>query len=431
MRLFAFGINHNTATVDIRERFSFTETQLPVALQDLKQQTGIREAVLLSTCNRTEVYCGIQEDGSQVIDWFSQYRNTSRDLLNTSLYVHSARSAVRHLLRVASGLDSMVLGEPQILGQLKNAYRIAQKSGTLGMLLGRLFQHSFAVAKQVRTDTAISSSPISVAFAAVRLAQQVFGDLSNRTALLIGAGETIELAARHLHENQLGRMVVANRTLERARHLAMAMGGYAITLPEISEHLAEADVIISSTGSDIPVLLASQIQEAVKKRKHRPMFIVDIAVPRDVEAAAGDLENVYLYTVDDLNDVIQENLRNRQQAAVQAEEIIDTQVTHFISWLDSLGAVDTICAIREQALQQRQEVSDRALRLLKNGGDPEDVIQQLAYQLTNTFLHAPSTQLREAASNGDEEFIDVARQLFNLPEIPPQCTRSETVTKPS
>ncbi len=413
-QLIALGINHHTASVDVRERLSFSEAQIPEALRDLRKHTAIQEAVIISTCNRTEVYCGAIANECKVLDWLSHYRAMSQELLQKSLYVHPTQSAVRHLLRVASGLDSMILGEPQILGQLKNAYRIAQKSGSLGMMLSKLFQHSFAVAKQVRTDTAISSSPVSVAFAAVRLAQQIFGDLKPRTALLIGAGETIELAARHLRENHLGRMVVANRTLERARQLAMNMGGYAITLPEIDNHLAEADVVIASTGSPTVILTAEQVKNAIKQRKHRPMFIVDIAVPRDVESRVGELEDVYLYTVDDMNDIIQENLRSRAQAALQAEEIIDTQVEHFMGWFNSLGAVETICDLRSHIKAAQARLTEQALQKLAAGKDPSDVIKLLSHQLSNTVLHEPCVQLRRAAANGDEEFLSVTRQLFNL-----------------
>ncbi len=414
MQLIAFGINHNTASVDVRERLSFSEHQLPEALNDLRKQATIEEALILSTCNRTELYCGVTSAECKVIDWLSHYRETSHETLQKALYVHPSQSAVRHLLRVASGLDSMILGEPQILGQLKNAYRIAQKNGALGMLLSRLFQHSFSVAKQVRTDTAISSSPVSVAFAAVRLAQQIFGDLKPRTALLIGAGETIELAARHLRENQLGRMVVANRTLERARQLAMNMGGYAITLPEIDDHLAEADVVIASTGSPTAILGVEKVKQAIKQRKRRPMFIVDIAVPRDVEPAVGELDDVYLYTVDDMNDIIQENLRSREQAALQAEEIIDTQVEHFMGWFHSLGAVDTIRDLRTHAQDTQEQLTEKALNMLAAGKDPAEVVQILSHRLTNTLLHEPCVQLRQAAGNGDDEFLSVTRQLFNL-----------------
>ena len=418
MQVITLGLNHTTASVDIRERLSFAPDQVPYALRDLLQQTPVEEAVLLSTCNRTELYCGLEEGSDHVVEWLANYREMPAEMLRNYLYVHAAGAAVRHLLRVACGLDSMVLGEPQILGQLKAAYNAAERSESLGTLLNKLFQFSFATAKQVRTDTAISSSPVSVAFAAVRLAQQIFGDLGKRTALLVGAGETIELAARHLKENGLGRMIVANRTLERARHLAMEMGGYAITLPEIPLHLAEADVVIASTGSTLPVLTRSKVEEAIAARKHRPMFMVDIAVPRDIEACVGELEDVYLYTVDDLNEVIQENLRSREQAAHQAEEIIDDHVVSFMGWLQSRKVVETISQLRRHNESIREEVLGKALQLLQRGKSPEESLEFLAYTLTNKFLHAPTVQLRQAASNGDRDAVALARALFQLTDSP-------------
>lgn len=419
MQLLVFGLNHTTAPIDIRERVIFAPERLQHALHDFIHHELAQEIVIVSTCNRTELYCSNEVDVDNnhvIIEWLAHYHTVPINALRKHLYTYPYADAVRHLLRVAAGLDSMILGEPQILGQLKTAYRVAKESGTLGKLLGKLFQHSFSVAKQIRTDTAISSSPVSVAFAAVRLAQQIFGSLKENTALLIGAGETIELAARHLHENGLGRMIVANRTIERARHLAKEFAGYAITLEEIPNHLAEADVVISSTASTVPILTQATVKQAIKVRKHRPMFMVDIAVPRDIEPSVGELADVYLYSVDDLNEVIQEGLRSRQQAALQAEEIIDTQVAHFVGWLNSLNAVDTICDLRTQAQQVKQELTIKAKRMLENGKSPSEVIDYLAHTLTNTLLHTPCAQLRQAGFNGNEELIFAAQQLFQLPD---------------
>ncbi len=415
MQLLAFGLNHNTAPIAIREQVNFSPERLKHALHDLAERDLVQEVVIVSTCNRSELYCGLEIDNTPaIINWFSHYHNISNQLLRTLMYTYSQADAVRHLLRVACGLDSMILGEPQVLGQLKSAYTTASKVGTTGQLLNKLFEHSFSVAKQVRTDTAISSSPVSVAFAAVRLAQQIFGDLSGNTALLIGAGETIELAARHLHENRLGRMIVANRTIERARQLAKEFAGYAITQEEISDHLAEADVVISSTASSSHILTYADVKQAIKIRKHRPMFMVDIAVPRDIEPQAGDLEDVYLYSVDDLKEVIQENLRSRKQAALKAEEIIDTQVTHFIGWLNSLDAVETICNLRDQAQDSRHKIVAKAKRMLDNGKSPYDVVDYLAHTLTNTLMHNPCVQLRQASYDKREELLTVAQQLFKI-----------------
>ncbi|MEN8170572.1 MAG: glutamyl-tRNA reductase [Pseudomonadota bacterium] len=418
MTLFALGINHKTAPVEIREQVAFTPEKLPQAFSELTATNGVSEVAILSTCNRTELYCGIEgEDSAVVRDWFSHFHNLKLEDVEPYFYAHPDRLAVHHILRVASGLDSMVLGEPQILGQMKQAYSTANDAGTVGQLLNRLFQHTFSVAKQVRTDTAIGASPVSVAFAAVSLSKQIFSDLSRHTALLIGAGETIELVARHLHESGVGRIIVANRTVEKAHNLASEFGGYAIALSEIPNHLHEADMVISSTASQLPILGKGAVETALKKRKHRPMFMVDIAVPRDIESQVGELDDVYLYTVDDLQEIIQEGLRSRQEAAQQAEEIIDTQVTHFMSWLQSLGAVDTIRDYRVNIEMMRDQVLQNALSQLQKGQNPEQIMQELARQLTNKLMHAPCSNMKQAGYDGRTELLLAARELFNLKNL--------------
>jgi glutamyl-tRNA reductase len=297
---------------------------------------------------------------------------------------------------------------------MKQAFTTAHEAGTIGQLLNRLFQHTFSVAKQVRTDTAIGASPVSVAFAAVSLAKQIFSDMSSHTALLIGAGETIELVARHLHETGIGRIIVANRTVERAHNLAAEFGGYAIALPEIPNHLAEADIVISSTASPLPILGKGAVESALKARKHRPMLMVDIAVPRDIEAEVRELEDVYLYTVDDLQSIIDEGLRSRQEAALQAEEIIDVQVGHFMGWLKSLQSVELIRRYRDSAQQQRDQAVEAALRQLQLGHAPDEVLRELGRQLTNKLMHAPCSQMKQAGYDGRIELLDAARELFNL-----------------
>jgi glutamyl-tRNA reductase len=415
MTLLAFGLNHATAPLEVREKVVFGTETLSDALHDLRHLRGVQEAAILSTCNRTEVYCSLNEPARpQAVDWFHDFHGLSRSELQPFLYKHPDAYAVKHMLRVASGLDSMVLGEPQVLGQLKDAYQTAMQSGSIGKLLGQLFQHSFMVAKQVRSNTAIGSHPVSVAYAAVRLAQQIFGELSKQTALLIGAGETIELVARHLHDTGLHRMIIANRTLERSQHLAAEFSAYAITLSDIPQHLDEADIIISSTASQLPILGKGAIETAIIKRKHRPVFIVDIAVPRDVEAEAGELEDVYLYTVDDLKEVIDENMRSRKKAAEQAEEIIETQVLHFMAWLSSLDAVSTIRALRNQASSIQADELANAIHKLKQGGDPEQILQQVTHSLTNKLIHSPSAQLRQTSAEGRQDLIQAAHELFNL-----------------
>jgi glutamyl-tRNA reductase len=419
MLVFAFGINHKTAPVEIRERVAFTPERLPEALQQLVGQGNVSEAAILSTCNRTELYCGMTDDNTeQVLQWFHNFHHLAREEVEPYFYAHSEREAIQHILRVASGLDSLVLGEPQILGQMKQSYSAANNARTVGPLLNRLFQHTFSVAKQVRSDTAIGASPVSVAFAAVSLSKQIFSGFENHTALLIGAGETIELVARHLHEHGIGRLIIANRTVERAHALASELGGYAIALSELPDHLAEADIVISSTASQLPILGKGAVESALKKRKHRPMFMVDIAVPRDIEAEVGNLDDVYLYTVDDLKEIIDEGLKSRQKAALQAEEIIDNQVIHFLGWMRSLDAVDAIREFRESGEQMRDQALDNALRQLQSGKNPEQVVQELARQLTNRLLHTPCEQMRVAGYNGRLELLDAASELFQLNSFP-------------
>ncbi len=415
MTLLAIGLNHTTAPVEIRERVTFGPDIITGALRSLTGEAGVEEGVILSTCNRTEVYChgnGLEPD--RLIAWLAGFHGLETADLSPYLYLHQERKAVEHLLRVASGLNSLVLGEPQILGQVKQAWQIATEAGTLGKILGRLFQHSFATAKQVRTDTAIGDSPVSVAFAAVSLSKRIFSDLADQTALLIGAGETIELTARHLQQQGIGRIIVANRTVARAHELAAQFGGFAIGLTEIAAHLHEADIVISSTASPVPVLGKGTVESALKARRHKPMFMVDIAVPRDIEPEVRELDDVYLYTVDDLEEVIQENLRSRQQAAEQAGEIIEQRAEEFMAWLRSLDAVALIQSYRGQAEAIKQETLDRARRMVANGTPPEKALEFLANTLTNKLLHTPSSRLREAGSSGRKEILEAANTLFQL-----------------
>ena len=415
MQLVAYGVNHTTAPVDIRENIAFNAETLPGALYALKAAPGVVEAVIVSTCNRTEIYCHLEdEDAIDVGEWLHRYHRAEAKTLDNYLYQHQGSDVIRHLLRVACGLDSMVLGEPQILGQIKTAYSDALNHDSVGKSLGRLFQHAFTVAKQVRTDTAIGNSPVSVAFAAVSLAKQIFSNLADSTALLIGAGETIELAARHLYDNGIGRIIIANRTIERAHHLATQVEGYAINLSEMPAHIAEADIVISSTASQLPILGKGAVERALKERKRRPIFMVDIAVPRDIEPEVGNLEDIYLYCVDDLHDIIEENLQSRRDAALQAEEIIDSQVEHFISWLRTQDAVPIIRAIRQNAEEESNHLLQKAKKQLEQGTPPEQVLDELARTLTNKLLHEPSRQLRQSGSNVDNNLIEAARNLFNL-----------------
>lgn len=417
MAFLALGINHKTASVDIRERVAFTPEQMVEALQQLCSRTPSSEAAILSTCNRSELY--LHQDDLQpdrVLEWLADFHRLSLDELRQCAYVHADEQAVRHMMRVASGLDSLVLGEPQILGQMKSAYAVAREAGTIGPLLGRLFQATFSTAKTVRTDTAIGENPVSVAFAAVSLARQIFSRLENMQALLIGAGETITLVARHLHEQGVRRIVVANRTLERARNLADEFGARAVLLSDIPDELVNSDIVISSTASQLPILGKGAVERALKLRKHKPMFMVDIAVPRDIEPQVGELEDVYLYTVDDLHEVVEENLKSRQGAAMAAEELVSLGADEFMARLRELAAVDVLKAYRQQAELLRDEELAKAQRQLQNGGKAEDVLAQLARGLTNKLLHAPSVQLKRLTADGRLDALAVAQELFALDE---------------
>ena len=419
MAFLALGINHKTASVDVRERVAFTPEQLVEALQQLCRLTPSREAAILSTCNRSELY--LEQDqlsADEVLRWLAEYHRLNLDELRACAYIHQDNDAVRHMMRVAAGLDSMILGEPQILGQMKSAYAVAREAGTVGPLLGRLFQATFSTAKTVRTDTAIGENPVSVAFAAVSLAKQIFADLHRSQALLIGAGETISLVARHLHDQGVKRIVVANRTLERASQLAEQFGAHAVLLADIPQELAHSDIVISSTASQLPILGKGAVERALKQRKHKPMFMVDIAVPRDIEPEVGELDDVYLDTVDDLHEVIEENLKNRQGAAQAAEELVSAGADDFMQRLRELAAVDVLKAYRQQAERLRDEELAKAQRLLAAGGNAEDVLAQLARGLTNKLLHAPSVQLKKISADGRYEALAVAQELFALDEGP-------------
>jgi len=415
MTLLAVGINYNTAPVAIRERLSFPAETLHTAVKELRQVHEISEAAILSTCNRTEFYCtATTADERFLVDWVAQTKQIEASSFTPYLYTHTDNKLIKHMFRVACGLDSMILGEPQILGQMKSAYQTACEAGTLGKHLGKLFQQTFTAAKKVRTDTAIGSSPVSVAFAAVQLSQQIFTNLKEQTALLIGAGETIELTARHLRQQGIGRIIIANRTHAKALALAELFNGQAITLAELPAHLAEADIVISSTASQLPILGKGSVESALKKRRYKPMFMVDLAVPRDIEAEVEQLRDVYLYTVDDLQNTIDQNMDSRRRAAEQAEEIIDTQVDHFLAWLRVQSAQNTIRDYRLQAEQTRDHALQKALGLLKNGSTPEEAMTRLAYSLTNKLIHTPSTQIRDAAANERHDVIAAVHEIFKL-----------------
>ncbi|MDI5936150.1 glutamyl-tRNA reductase [Halomonas kalidii] len=413
MTLLALGINHRTATVEVREQVAFTPTQLEAALGELRGLPEVREAAVLSTCNRTELYCIIDASGEQaILHWLGRFHDLQVEDLSRCAYHYLDSDAARHLMRVAVGLDSMVLGEPQILGQLKDAYQSAREARGLGGELERLFQHTFAVAKQVRTETGIGRNPVSVAYAAVSLASRIFDDFSRSRALLIGAGETIELVARHLHEAGVHQLTVANRTRERADRLAGSLGGRAITLDEIPAALEQSDIVISSTAAPLPILGKGMVERALKKRRHRPIFMVDIAVPRDIEPEVGELGDVFLYTVDDLQEVIEENRRHRQVAADQAESLIEHGVGAWQHERRIRSGGELIRDYRTRAEALRDLSEQQALAGLARGEDPEAVVRRLAHQLTNRLLHRPTVALRQAASAERHDLLDAATALL-------------------
>ncbi|PHM38699.1 glutamyl-tRNA reductase [Xenorhabdus mauleonii] len=417
MTLLALGINHNTAPVSLRERVAFSPETLGLALDDLLRQPLVRGGVVLSTCNRTELYLSVEQQDNfkeQLIDWLCGYHQLNPDDLKASLYWHLDNDAVCHLMRVASGLDSLILGEPQILGQVKKAFAESQNYQSLSGELERLFQKSFSVAKRVRTETDIGANAVSVAFAACTLARQIFESLSKLSILLVGAGETIELVARHLKEHGVRHMMIANRTKERAQALANEVNAEVISLPDIDTRLAEADIVISSTASPLPIIGKGMVERALKLRRNQPMLLIDIAVPRDIEPDVEKLSDVYLYSVDDLQAIIQQNLAQRKAAAVVAEGIVQQESSHFMDWLRSQGAVNTIREYREQAEKIRAEMTAKALMSIKQGADAEQIINQLTHQLTNRLIHTPTKSLQQAASDGDVERLNLLRDSLGL-----------------
>ena len=415
MKLLTLGVNHETAPVTIRETVSFSSEQSLCALSELKQQELVSECIILSTCNRTEIYCILKEPAQKqaIVNWLHIFFKQPENALLPYLYQHQSIEAVKHIMRVASGLNSLVLGEPQIFGQIKDAYNLAHKADSIHHTLENLFQHIFKTVKRIRTDTAIGSSPVSVAFSAVTLSKQFFGDLSEQTALLLGAGETIELVARHLKDSGIGKLIIANRTLERAHTLAETVEGYAISLDEITGHVHEADMIIGSTSAPNTILHKSQIEPALKRRKNRPIFMIDIAVPRDIDPAINELENIYLYTVDDLHEIIQDNKQSRKTAALEAEEIIDVQADNFMAQLNAIQQVNPLIQqFREHNIQTKNEALELALHRLENGCPPDEVVKKLANQLTNKLLHIPTKQLYQAGLEGQNGLIESAKTLL-------------------
>ena len=414
MRLQILGLNHNTAPVEIREQVVFAGDEVGRALVHLTETDGVDEAVLLSTCNRTEFYVITTDAGLEKLQAWLHDASNLDPAYGDSLFTKDGDDAIRHIFRVACGLDSMVLGEPQILGQLKDAYREGQEAGTVGQQLGRLLQHTFSVAKKVRTDTEIGAHAVSVASAAVSLAEQFFAGFKQHTALLVGAGVTVELVARHLTAKKLGRLFVANRDVDRARRLAAQFGGFAVPLSELDGILPEADILITSTASPDPIISRGQMEAAMAKRKRRPVFAVDIAVPRDIEADVATLDDIYLYTIDDLDKVIQQGQTNREAAAVDANQILDDEIARYLNIERAKQVSPIITALRDHAETIRADVLREAQRRLDKGVDQREVIEFATASLMKKLLHNPSVRLREAGEESEAELIEATRALFDI-----------------
>lgn len=412
MTLYTLGLNHQTAPLAVRSRVVFHVERLREALDEIKRGLA-NEAAILSTCNRTELYVS-GEPPAAVTRWLAQYHRVDPGELQPFLYTLPREQAVRHAFRVASGLDSMVLGEPQILGQMKEAARAAQSAGTLGTVLHRLFQRSFAVAKEVRTTTRVGAASVSMAAAAVKLATRIFPGLKDQSVLLIGAGEMIELCATHFAAQGPARLTVANRTLERAERLAHRFNGRAVELRSLADHLHEHDIVVSCTASSLPILGKGLLERALRARRRRPIFMVDLAVPRDIEPEAAELDDVFLYTLDDLAGIVSGNLDARRSAVAQAEAIIDTQVGQFMHWMRTREGVPLVCALREQAEQARCHEVERALRLLARGEAPARVLEALSQGLTNKLMHGPTQALNDAAGDERGALVGVLARLFRI-----------------
>jgi len=413
MQLFACGVNHHTAPVAIRERVAFPADILARALADVTGRAVAQEAAILSTCNRTEVYCHTT-DPEVVVDWMAEFHSLKPREVKPYLYTLPGDQAVKHAFRVASGLDSMVLGETQILGQMKQAAIKAHEAGTLGLLLNKLFQRTFSVAKQVRTATEIGANTVSMSAAAVTLAERIFPSIAEQAVLFIGAGEMIELVATHFAARNPRRLMVVNRTVDRARDLANKFGGEAATLTALPELLPDFDILVTSTASPLPIVGLGLVERALKQRKHRPIFMVDLAVPRDIEAEVAELDDVFLYTVDDLGEVVRAGHDARHAKVEQAEAIISASVHEFMHWMDTRRAVPTLRALRDHGERLRRHELEKALKALHRGDDPQGILEALSHGLANKFLHEPSHALNKSSGQERDELSRIVARLYNL-----------------
>ena len=417
MPLYALGLSHSTAPLKVRERFAFQMDTLGAALRDLLGQPKVKEAAILSTCNRTEVYFNGAAT-EPVMQWLEAFHRVPKASLSQYVYTLPQEKAVPHAFRVASGLDSMVLCEPQILGQMKQAVKTAAAAGSLGLVLNRLFQRTFAVAKDVRTHTDIGSASISMAAAAIKLAERIFPSIAEQRVLLIGAGEMIDLCATHFAARRPRSITVANRTLERGAALASRMQADAITLHELPERLPQFDIIVTSTASSLPILGKGMLERAIKTRRHAPVFIADLAVPRDVESEVAELDDVFLYGIDDLANIVKDNLQIRVEAVAEAEALIAVQAESFLRWLEGRAVVPTITALHGHHDALRAAELERARRLLASGTPTDQVLEQLARGLTHKFLHGPTQALNQAGEAERAELLAVLQRVYHLPEEP-------------
>jgi glutamyl-tRNA reductase len=413
MQLFTFGLNHQTAPLDVRERVVFNAETIQQALRDLVDRQCVKEAAIISTCNRTEIYCSTDEPRSAV-SWLADYHSIKPQQLDSYLYRYPEDQAVKHAFRVASGLDSMVLGEPQILGQFKEAARSAEAAGTLGLILNKLFQRTFTVAKAVRSETDIGASTVSMASAAVKLAERIYPTIAGQSVLFVGAGEMIELCAAHFAAQHPRHLSFANRTEARAQQLADRYTGRVIPLNDLGAHLAQHDIVVCSTASPLPLIGKGLVESALKVRKHRPMLMFDLAVPRDIEAEVATLGDVFLYTVDDLGKLAREGLDVRQNAVAQAEVIIENHVTDFMHWLGSREVVPAIRSMRDAAERSRRHELERAQKRLARGEDPERVLDELSRALTNKLMHPPTHALSHAGQEERDALAAALSRLYDL-----------------
>ncbi len=417
MKVFVVGLNHKTADVDVREKLAFNGSKLEDGLIRFKELPEVQEAIILSTCNRVELYANISDTikASESIKTFlSEFHNINKGSLDNALYTYDNVNAVRHIFRVASSLDSMVIGEPQILGQLKDAFEFALEKKTTGILLNKLMKKAISVAKKVRTETRIAENAVSISFAAVELARKIFTDLSKRVCMLLGAGEMAELAARHLLNNGVKEVMVSNRTYERACELAKEFQGHPVKFDEFVDEMMRTDIVICSTGAPKYILTKSQMQKVMKERKQRQVFIIDISVPRNIDPEINDLDNVYLYNIDDLQSVVDANMFERQKEAEKAEKIIEEEIETFLKWQSSLDSVPTIIALRDKAEEIKKEELDKLLNKISGIGEKDkEAIEYMATAIINKIIHPPTMALKEDTEDKDI-MIAVIKKLYGI-----------------